>query len=420
MEVNTSEMYSNVGKYLYEKDEIVNYQNKMENIKKNQYTHDDIEKVENVLEYTYSKNYYSSTKDNINIYKKINQNFIQNWNEDKTNNEKIISIYQQNKSHDYNMHMLKNQTSKQYEDIFGKTTYGSYKQIDKTMIPKLYEYNNMISICNNEKDIINKKYEQNLVKGSEQNILNYNIIRDDENQTIDHEIDTSVDCEFHDKNKINNNEHVHKDIHNFCTHKNICLDINSSENVTLHDTHKYQMTNEKDDNKNDIKESDDNFINLPNFPQNEKEITDKTLKKKRNNYSYKKPKNVKDSLAHYKNSNLSIELEEEERNNLLKLNNYVNLLNEKTDITSLAKQTILLLLKDILNSIPHQMAPSITSRKIYDRKIHAHVHFVYQCTNIIDLVPYFFIFKNIIKQKTLPSTQSLYICNVLLYALFEA
>lgn len=66
------------------------------------------------------------------------------------------------------------------------------------------------------------------------------------------------------------------------------------------------------------------------------------------------------------------------------------------------------------------MAPSITSRKIYDRKIHAHVHFVYQCTNIIDLVPYFFIFKNIIKQKTLPSTQSLYICNVLLYALFEA
>ncbi|KNC38039.1 hypothetical protein PFLG_03015, partial [Plasmodium falciparum RAJ116] len=270
------------------------------------------------------------------------------------------------------MHMLKNQTSKQYEDIFGKTTYGSYKQIDKTMIPKLYEYNNMISICNNEKDIINKKYEQNLVKGSEQNILNYNIIRDDENQTIDHEIDTSVDCEFHDKNKINNNEHVHKDIHNFCTHKNICLDINSSENVTLHDTHKYQMTNEKDDNKNDIKESDDNFINLPNFPQNEKEITDKTLKKKRNNYSYKKPKNVKDSLAHYKNSNLSIELEEEERNNLLKLNNYVNLLNEKTDITSLAKQTILLLLKDILNSIPHQMAPSITSRKIYDRKIHAH------------------------------------------------
>ncbi|SOV81141.1 conserved Plasmodium protein, unknown function [Plasmodium sp. gorilla clade G3] len=420
---NTNELSLNVGRYLYEKDDIINYQKKMENIKKNQYIDNNMEKLENVLEYTYSQNYYISTKDakdNINIYKKINQNFIQNWNEDKINNEKIISIYEQNKLRDYNMNMLKNQTFKEYKDIFGKSKYGSNKQIDKTILPNLYGYNNMISICDKEKDIINKKYEKNLHEGSEKNILNSNIIRDDENQTFDHEIDTLLDCELHDKNQMNNNEQVDKDVHNFYIDKNICLDINSCESPILHDTHRYKIKNEKDNNINDIKESDDNFINLSNYPQNENEIIDKTLKKKRNNCSYKKPKNVKDSLAHYKNSNLSIELEEEERNNLIKLNNYINLLNEETDITSLAKQTILLLLKDILNSIPHQMAPSITSRKIYDRKIHAHVHFVYQCTNIIDLFPYFFIFKNIIKQKTLPSNQSLYICNVLLYALFEA
>ncbi|SOV17664.1 conserved Plasmodium protein, unknown function [Plasmodium sp. gorilla clade G2] len=427
MIVNTNKLSLNVGRYLYEKDKIINYQKKkMDNIKKNQYIDDNMERNEMVEYVENSQNYYVNTKDgkdNINIYKTINQNFIQNLNGGKTNNENIISIYEQNKSHDYNMHMLKNRKSKQFKDFFDKSKYGSYKNNDNTMIPNICGYNNMISICDKEKDIINKKYEKNNLQEerTEKNILNYNIIQDDKNEKFDHKIDTLLlDYKFHDKNQINNYEQVDKDINNFYIDKNICVDINSSDTPILHDTHIYNMKNEKENNINDIKESDDNFMNLSNFLQNENEITDKTLKKKRNNCSYKKQKNVKDSLAHYKNSNLSIELEEEERNNLIKLNNYVKILNEKKDITSIAKQTILLLLKDILNSIPYQMAPSITSRKIYDRKIHAHVHFVYQSKNIIDLVPYFFIFKNIIKQKTLPSNQSLYICNVLLYALFEA
>ncbi|CXJ15300.1 conserved Plasmodium protein, unknown function [Plasmodium berghei] len=150
----------------------------------------------------------------------------------------------------------------------------------------------------------------------------------------------------------------------------------------------------------------------------------KKMKKVKNSSLFKKTKNIKDTLPNPKennnNNNYTSELALEETNNLIKLDSYVDNLERNSDVISLAKLTILLLLKDIINCIPSQMAPSAISRKIYDQKINAHVKFVYQCKTLIELMPYFFIFKNIIKQKTLPSDQSLYICNVLLYALFEA
>ncbi|SCM24741.1 conserved Plasmodium protein, unknown function [Plasmodium chabaudi adami] len=150
----------------------------------------------------------------------------------------------------------------------------------------------------------------------------------------------------------------------------------------------------------------------------------KKMKKVKNSSLFKKTKNIKDTSQNPKennnNNNYTSELALEETNNLIKLDSYVDNLERNSDVISLAKLTILLLLKDIINCIPSQMAPSVISRKIYDQKINAHVKFVYQCKNLIELMPYFFIFKNIIKQKTLPSDQSLYICNVLLYALFEA
>ncbi|SBS90388.1 hypothetical protein, conserved, partial [Plasmodium malariae] len=155
------------------------------------------------------------------------------------------------------------------------------------------------------------------------------------------------------------------------------------------------------------------------------EIDDKKRRRKKTKMDplfLKRSKNLKDSLlSNAKDTSLSSYLlAQEETNNLHKLDSYVDTLNNNSDVTSLAKQTILLLLKDILNCIPFQMAPSVISRKIYDQKINAHVKFVYQSKSLMDLMPYFFIFKNVIKQKTLPSDQSLYICNVLLYALFEA
>ncbi|KEG04243.1 hypothetical protein YYE_01149 [Plasmodium vinckei vinckei] len=149
----------------------------------------------------------------------------------------------------------------------------------------------------------------------------------------------------------------------------------------------------------------------------------KKMKKVKNSSLFKKTKNIKDTSQNPKennNNNYTSELALEETNNLIKLDSYVDNLERNSDVISLAKLTILLLLKDIINCIPSQMAPSAISRKIYDQKINAHVKFVYQCKSLIELMPYFFIFKNIIKQKTLPSDQSLYICNVLLYALFEA
>ncbi|CAD2113389.1 conserved Plasmodium protein, unknown function [Plasmodium vinckei petteri] len=149
----------------------------------------------------------------------------------------------------------------------------------------------------------------------------------------------------------------------------------------------------------------------------------KKMKKVKNSSLFKKTKNIKDTSSNPKennNNNYTSELALEETNNLIKLDSYVDNLERNSDVISLAKLTILLLLKDIINCIPSQMAPSAISRKIYDQKINAHVKFVYQCKSLIELMPYFFIFKNIIKQKTLPSDQSLYICNVLLYALFEA
>ncbi|CAI7723363.1 ACDC domain-containing protein, putative [Plasmodium vivax] len=144
------------------------------------------------------------------------------------------------------------------------------------------------------------------------------------------------------------------------------------------------------------------------------------MKAKKDSLYYKKTKNSKDAVANGKDPTLTADLMQEETNNLLKLDSYIESLENNTDVISLAKETILLLLKDIINCIPFQMAPSVISRKIYYQKINAHVKFVYHSQNILDLMPYFFIFKNVIKQKKLPSDQSLYICNVLLYALFEA
>ncbi|GAB68860.1 hypothetical protein PCYB_142880 [Plasmodium cynomolgi strain B] len=144
------------------------------------------------------------------------------------------------------------------------------------------------------------------------------------------------------------------------------------------------------------------------------------MKAKKDSLYYKKTKNSKDAVANGKDSTLPADLMQEETNNLIKLDSYIESLENNTDVISLAKETILLLLKDIINCIPFQMAPSVISRKIYYQKINAHVKFVYHSQNILDLMPYFFIFKNVIKQKKLPSDQSLYICNVLLYALFEA
>ncbi|SCQ16838.1 conserved Plasmodium protein, unknown function [Plasmodium ovale] len=153
-----------------------------------------------------------------------------------------------------------------------------------------------------------------------------------------------------------------------------------------------------------------------------KETNEKTKKRKKGKDGsfFRKSKGVKNLLPNAKDPNLASELAREEANSLITLDSYVDTLNNNSDVISIAKQTILLLLKDILKCIPFQMAPSVISRKIYDQKINAHVRFVYHCKNLIDLMPYFFIFKNIIKQRTLPSDQSLYICNVLLYALFEA
>ncbi|KJP88178.1 hypothetical protein AK88_02125 [Plasmodium fragile] len=144
------------------------------------------------------------------------------------------------------------------------------------------------------------------------------------------------------------------------------------------------------------------------------------MKAKKDFLYYKKTKNSKDAMGNGKDSTLTADLMQEETNNLLKLDSYIESLDNNTDVISLAKETILLLLKDIINCIPFQMAPSVISRKIYYQKINAHVKFVYHSQNILDLMPYFFIFKNVIKQKKMPSDQSLYICNVLLYALFEA
>ncbi|EUD68886.1 hypothetical protein C922_00574 [Plasmodium inui San Antonio 1] len=168
--------------------------------------------------------------------------------------------------------------------------------------------------------------------------------------------------------------------------------------------------------------SKDQVINADETDDKNRKKTRQTnqVKAKKDSLYYKKTKNSKDVVANGKDSTLTEDLMQEETNNLLKLDSYIESLENDTGAISLAKETILLLLKDIINCIPFQMAPSLISRKIYYQKINAHVKFVYHAQNILDLMPYFFIFKNVIKQKKLPSDQSLYICNVLLYALFEA
>ncbi|CAA9990804.1 conserved Plasmodium protein, unknown function [Plasmodium knowlesi strain H] len=166
----------------------------------------------------------------------------------------------------------------------------------------------------------------------------------------------------------------------------------------------------------------DEVINANETDDKSKKKTRQTnqIKAKKDSLYYRKTKNSKDAVGNGKDSTLTADLMQEETNNLLKLDSYIESLESNRDVISLAKETILLLLKDIINCIPFQMAPSVISRKIYYQKINAHVKFVYHSQNILDLMPYFFIFKNVIKQKKMPSDQSLYICNVLLYALFEA
>ncbi|ANQ09453.1 Uncharacterized protein PCOAH_00039170 [Plasmodium coatneyi] len=144
------------------------------------------------------------------------------------------------------------------------------------------------------------------------------------------------------------------------------------------------------------------------------------MKAKKDPPHLKRTKNSKDAVANGKESTLMEDLMQEETNNLLKLDSYIEALDNNGDAFSLAKETILLLLKSVIYCIPFQMAPSVISRKIYYQKINAHVKFVYHSETVRELMPYFFIFKNVIKEKIMPTDQSLYMCNVMLYALFEA
>ncbi|WBY60774.1 ACDC domain-containing protein [Plasmodium yoelii yoelii] len=282
------------------------------------------------------------------------------------------------------------------------------------------------------------------------NIQSREIIKDKKQKTVKNvkDVNENFTAELNGVQMYNGNEKKKKK-------KNYSLSINknngnikdnenTNEILLIYENEVYAPNNDVE--KNLIEDNNISEVPKPNDTTNNSIIisrneTDQTYNEKINNHKkanenikkskkvknssvFKKTKNMKDTSPNLKennnNNNYTSELALEETNNLIKLDSYVDNLERNSDVISLAKLTILLLLKDIINCIPSQMAPSVISRKIYDQKINAHVKFVYQCKSLIELMPYFFIFKNIIKQKTLPSDQSLYICNVLLYALFEA
>ncbi|CRG97586.1 conserved Plasmodium protein, unknown function [Plasmodium gallinaceum] len=301
-----------------------------------------------------------------------------------------------------NFQKTKNQTANKLSGLSCYLENNFEKGFSKTLNSDSKQYRNIKCIKYNN-DIENEKKHVKI-----ENIKEKEEHKEDQGQ--------KEQCNSKEDQKENDDNRKKDESYNFNTNNNITLNLNfgrnnnsnenSSSNITAVNLYKSYTTENNEIPKDQM--------------QNVHEKNEKKKKKKKYSSFYKKTKTVKNSLVNLKNSNVTSDILQEERNNLIKLDSYVDILSQKSDITSLAKQTILLLLKDILNCIPFQMAPSITSKKIYDQKIHAHIKFVYQSKNLFDLMPYFFIFKNIIKQKTLPSNQSLYICNVLLYALFEA
>ncbi|CRH02446.1 conserved Plasmodium protein, unknown function [Plasmodium relictum] len=313
-----------------------------------------------------NKNYKKVEKDNIIIDEKINPSNFQNTKNESSNKLNDISCY----------------LEKNFEKNF------------KTMNPDLKSYQS-IKYTKHNHDIENEKKQVESIEEKEEQKEPYV-------KAIEE--------------KENGDDRKKEESYNLNTNNSITLSLNFDSNNSANENNSSNMDVINLSKNYTIENNEVSNVQVKNIH----EKNEKKKKKKKHSFFYKKTKNVRDPLVYLKNSNVTSDIMQEEKNNLIKLDSYVDILSQKSDIVSLAKQTILLLLKDILNCIPFQMAPSITSKKIYDQKIQAHIKFVYQSKNLFDLMPYFFIFKNIIKQKTLPSNQSLYICNVLLYALFEA